>query len=698
MKIKLYLLLTITVGFTFVVSCKRNSQDPLWNVDLLAPLIQASLSMNNIVKDTSFIKKNPDHSLTIVSRQELAKITLDSLVTLNTPPFNKTVKLSSLVLDTRKDTTRITVGQIAQALIDNGQATLGNGIKLAAALHIPIDLSSIPPMHFYDLPIDVTQFFKEADIATGTLTVEIVNNLPIDVQSLSFNIKNSVDQASIINHTFTNISANGGSDNTSQNLAGKHVEGDLIADINNLQLNGGSSVYVNLNQSLDVILTISGVSVTDAIAVFPNQDVVQNQDEVPLIGLTNGVQLTESKIASGSVKVEVFSTAQDKIYFDYSIPSATKNGQVFQVQTTVPAALPGQTSHSVFTYDISGYTMDLTGSMHDTINTFYNTLNGKIKYTGKKVHLSLSDSITVSISTVNLKPSYVKGYLGQQTVNLGPASTNLDIFKSIQSGTLNFENVNLKLVIDNGFGIDGAVTINTITASNTKTGASQTLTGTNIGVPLTINKATDNPYVNTINNVDISASSNATSLINLLPNKIDYAVQVNTNLSGNLGTFNDFAYKTGSLAAYLDVEMPLSLIASQLVLCDTVAFNTSSIKKKNVNSGTFSVFVDNGFPLNASLKMYFLNLNGKVIDSVKSLPGAILTAPVNAANKVKEKRSSVINFEVDEMKMNNLYNTRMVIFKIEFTTEPNATYMKIYNDYSIDFRMVGDMDYSVHKK
>ncbi len=96
--------------------------------------------------------------------------------------------------------------------------------------------------------------------------------------------------------------------------------------------------------------------------------------------------------------------------------------------------------------------------------------------------------------------------------------------------------------------------------------------------------------------------------------------------------------------------------------------------------------------------MYFLNSSGSVLDSLKSLPGSILAAPVNASNRVIEKRTSQLIFDADEETMNNLYNSTLVIFKIEFTTEPSTAHMKIYSDYAIDFKMVGDMDYGVHKK
>lgn len=684
-----------------VASCKRNSDNPFWNVDLLTPLVQSSLTISNIVKDTGFVQKNADNSVTIVSRQKLAEITLDSLVTLNTTPFAKTVTLDSLVLETRTDTTRITIGAIADSLIASGisdNVTLGQAIKFAALLGIPVDLTDLPVLGFGSINIDANSFFREADIAAGTLSIKIVNKLPADIQNMSFDLRNRDNGNLIFSHSFTNIPALGGIQSTSEPLAGKVVEGNLRGNMTTLKVVGPTNAIVQLDQAIEVIMTISGVRVNSATAVFPTQDIVQNEDESQLTGL-NDVELTYAEIDSGSIKVQVSSTAQDNVYFTYEIPEAVdKSGNPFKVVSTVPAAAPGNPVNVTFYYNLAGYKMDLRGKNHNTVNTIYSKLTGSIKYSGKLVYFSLADYMTVNISAVNLKPAYVKGYLGQNTVAIGPGVTTLDIFKGIESGTLNFEKIDMKVVVENGFGLDGSVKINTISSENTKTGASQLLSGPNVGNLITINKATDNPYSSATNTLDMSTGANAASLINILPDKVTYYAQVQTNPGGNTHSYTDFAYKTGKLSAYLDIEMPLSIMASQLVLGDTAVFNTTALQKRNVKSGTFKVFVNNGFPLNAALSMYFLNAQGAVIDSVQSLPGAIQAAPVNSANRVTEKRSSQVVFDVNEERMNNLYGSTAVIFKLQFSTEPTSTFVKIYSDYSIDFKMVGDMDYSIHKK
>jgi hypothetical protein len=671
---------------------------PLWDVDMLAPLVQSSLTLGNLVKDSEYIRKNPDSSMTIVSRQLLAEVNLDSLVSINTPPYEQTTKISSLVLDERTVVNSITIGQLADAMIANGEP-LGTIIKTAATLGFPIDLTgaTLPVVNFNNISLDISQFFQEASVATGNIRVEITNNLPIGIQTIDYAFRNRTNSAVVIADVFQNLAAGGGSDVTNKDLAGMDVEGQLLGNISTLQfMEPSGSVVLNLNQSLDVTITISNVSVNSAIAVFPDQEVGRNEEEVELIGMGD-VALTYAELASGSVKVEVFSTAQDKIYFDYEIPGAIKNGQPFTTSIVAPAAEPNSHSYTVFTYDFSGYGLDLTGKDHNATNTFTNRVIASIRYSGIVVPFSLQDSVTVRISTVDFKPTYVKGYLGQNTFELGPAEAEIDIFKNVHSGSLDFEYVDMKLIVDNGFGIAGSLLINDITAINSRTGASQTLTGANVGTPLTINKAQESPADNGYTVLDIGGSSNVTSLIGILPDKINYKAEVRTNIGGNTGSYADFAYNSGTLASYLDVEMPLSFIASDMVLSDTAFINAASMEKQAVKSGKFSVFVNNGFPLSAILTMYFMDQGGTITDSVQSPQGAIQAASVDNTFRVQEKRTSQIMFEADEKRMNHLYNSRNVIFKVKFSTAPSSQHLKLYSDYAIDFKLVGDINYTVSR-
>ncbi|MCS6823424.1 MAG: hypothetical protein NZ529_03950 [Cytophagaceae bacterium] len=692
---KKYYFIWSCILFVVILSCRKNRDKPSWDTDLLLPLMKSSLSIENIIRDTSVVR-NPDNSLTLINRIELSNLTLDSLVTLNTPPYNRNVKLSTLVLDTRRDTTRITLGRIARELINTsnpsnqaiGQFILDNHGGTFPFLPA-ISLNNLGPFD-----IDVRQFFQSATILTGTLGIEVKNGLPIRINSIDFEIRNKSNNNLIVDHVFNNINPNT-SQSMTEDLAGKQVEGILKALLNTLSLNSGFNVPIDTTRAIEVILTISGVTVSEATAIFPAQDVVNNADEVSLVGMKD-VELTFAKIAEGKVKIDVVSTAEDNIYFNYKIPSASKNGMPFETNTIVPPAPPGGVSNVSFEYDFSGYDLDLTGQHHNTVNTFFNTLRGRIEYTGNVVHLSLDDSLVIKIYTVGLKPSYVRGYLGRDTIHVGPSSKTLKLFDRIQSGILNFESTQVTLKVNNAMGLSGIFKINQIRSENTKTGEQRILSGGIIGNDNPIQKATDMPFTPATTTLNLSGS-NAVELLNILPTKFHYNAMVVTNPAGNDHTYTDFAYSNSSLKAHLDIELPLSILANRLVLCDTADFSAPASERQSVKGGILNLHVENGFPIDVSVRLYFLDAGGVVMDSLITSDVA-RAAPLGPDGRTTTKEKTTLSYIVSEQRVQSLYRFSKIIIKAKFNSQPSNQHVKIYSDYSIDFKLVGDFSYNVKVK
>ncbi|HSZ24623.1 MAG TPA: hypothetical protein VK766_02840 [Cytophagaceae bacterium] len=692
--------LIILVALIVLFSCKKHSDNPLWNIQALAPLVQTSLTLNNIIKDTSSIKKASDNSLSIVMRESVANINENSLVTLNVTPYTKKVKLSTLVLADQTVKEQITLGQLARALVATGTFTnVFAGNFILGNQNQTVTVPPISNISSSNLPLSIQQFFDNATFLSGSMDIQLKNDLPLPITQIHFNVKNpttpgvAAPGATIADQTFTNLNP-GDSLLQTVDLSNKTVDGNLLLNLLTLDLSGGPAL-IDTNAAIVISITIRNVSLQSATAVFPTQNVINSTQLITLAG-TGEVQLYEAMIASGNVVTTVNSTIGTNMLITYSIPGATLNGSSYSISKVIPAASNGVAQQTLFSVDFSGYTMNLRGPLNDTVNTFSNTIVANMPYTGQKVFITLNDSVDVTINFSGIKPSYVKGYLGRDTIQVGPSTTSLNIFNKIQGGTLNFQSAKMTMVVENGLGVAGAVKINNVVAKNKK-GDTLALTGPNIGTLINIPKATDNPLTIAVDSIDLSTGSNAVNLLSLLPNQITYNVMVIANPAGNTGTYSDFAYATSGLNAYLDIEMPLSFFSSSLVLSDTASFNSTSLKKKSVNEGTFTVNVTNGFPLTASLQMYLLDQNNNLIDSLVS-SNSITAAPINSStNRVTQPVKSSVAYNLDANQMHNVYNSSKIIFKVTFTTLPMSTFVKIYSDYSIDFSLVGDMNYSVYK-
>jgi hypothetical protein len=694
----------LVVSFTFtlmsflLISCKREFDGPRWNTQVVAPLVKTSLTVKNLLKDTSTVKTDTNNVIELVNRQQIFDYSLDSLVSLNAPPYHNTVNLSSLQLANDTITKQITLGAIANQLTQQGNS-LGALIILAAESGFPVPFPGITGIHAGPINIDISKFFQKATLLSGAMNVQITNGLPITIDNITFSLQNNAASTTIASETFTNILPMTQSPTQSADLSGQTIGSSIGVSINNLDL-GSGLITVDTSAAITVKVSISNIQVSSATAIFPAQDVVNQTNNVTLTGMGDKL-LTTAVIEQGTVQAEVYSTAQDTIYFSYSIPSALKNGQIFHFDAVVLPAQPGGNVHQIFNSDFSGYTLNLTGQDHlmDTFNTFYNTLVGRINYTGRIVSLSLKDSLDITLTLQNAKPSYVKGYLGQDTIAVGPASSGLDVFNNISAKTLDFSSTQMSVEFDNAIGVNAQGELNQLTAYNTTKGTNATLIGPSLNKEYTIAPAIFATPVPTtvITNIDLTTGTNAVSLLNLLPNKVSYQGQVQTNPAGNTNTYSDFAQAGVDLKAYLNITIPLSLIASNLVLSDTVQFAGTTLNTNTFQNGNFNLIVTNGFPLDASITMYFINQYGTKLDSLITTP-VIQPAPIDpVSGKVTGSKVTTIPFSFTSARLNNiLQNSNRVIFTAKFNTDPANKHVTLYSDYAIQFVLVGDMNVLVN--
>lgn len=676
-------------------SCKREFDKPRWNTQVLAPLVKSKLSIRDIIKDTTQIQTEIDNSISLVNRQQIFSYTIDSLVSLEAPQYKNTVKLGRLILSDQTITRRISLGEIALQLKAQGNP-LGDQIILAGKLGFPIPFPGVDNITAGPINIDVSQFFQTANLLSGDMLVSVNNGLPLTISNLQFSLNNSAPPSVITTQTFTNILP-GTTQSKTQDLAGKTIGATIEASIDDMDIAPGT-VVIDTSDALLVTLSISNIKVFSATAIFPAQEVVNETTDVELVNLNN-VELTETIIRQGTVRADVYSTAEDTVRFMYEIPAATKNGQTFKFEAIVPPAPPNGTSYAVFTSDFSGYLLNLTGVDGTKYNTFYNVLKGKINYTGRLVNLSLDDSLDITLTLVDPKPSYVKGYLGEDVLMVGPGNFDIDLFKNISATTLDFSTTSVNIVVENALGIPAEATLDNLTAYNSSTGISRSLTGTPLTQSYAIAPATDGGGfpISSQSTIDLSTGSNATSLLNILPDKFSYAGNFQFNPNGNVGNpHTDFAYSGVDLKAFMDIKIPLSVIASNLVLSDTADFDIPTLKTMGFQNGTFNLLVWNGFPFDVKIDMRFLDQYGVQVDSIVTT-NTILAAAIDVSGKVIESKYTALPFQLSAAGVNSLTNrATQVVFTARFDTKPVNTHVSIYKDYTIEFKLVGDMNIKVN--
>jgi hypothetical protein len=664
------------------LACKKDLEKPQWDTQILAPFAYTEMGIENIVKNGS-AQTNPDHSIDLFIRDTLYTLQLDSIVSVVTPTFDINKTLDSIKFGTAPIVTKITLGQIAKQMAMSSNPTTaaaGNFILSSNGTTQPF-IPAISNITGGPIPINISTILDEAEIKTGFLDISITNGLPLDIQRVELEIRNAKTPFAVVAQpVITNITS-GSSKTQTEDITGKHVDGTMNGNILDMDFAGGTGVHIDTTDAVTVTLNVRDVTVTSAVAIFPAQNVVNDKSVNYLLDM-GSVKLKEMKMKSGYVKIEVSTTIPDSIFFTYSIPTAIKDGVPFTANTKVPPS--GSTT--TFLYDMTGYTMGLRGdpAINTDYNGLYNELVGRIKYTGRKIPLSLTDFIHVSISLENAKPSYVEGYMGDTTVNIN-GTIPLTVFNNITGGSLQFENADVAVVVDNSFGVPGSATISNIVVHNGSNTASSSSSNTALGAGID-----GNPPVITSSRVTVT---NATALVNVLPKTVSYAGSLQLNPSG---AFNDnqFAYAAYPVKAYLEFKMPLSLIADQLQLTDTILISSAPELNRALKKGKLNLITDNGFPFDAKVIAYFLNGSGTVMDSLVTTQ-YVERAPKGSDGKVTQSKRTIISYDLSAGTISNIQQAKSVLFKASFSTD-TGVYTKVYSDYRIKFKLAGDIQYTVN--
>ncbi len=698
-------MLCILVFVTLLTqSCLRKNEYPTWNTNLLTPILHTNIGIKSLVTDT-VIKVDHDSSYTIATLLPLTDIRFDTLIKFGEIPFSKKYTLQTLKLAPQSTTQQFSMGNIInQTPFDFINSFDGVMLPPFWADLLPPTITQGPLGPYY---FNANNFFKSATLISGDLDLKISNNLPVDIQDISIQFRNQSSGVIIFEKTHLSIPA-GSAQSFHEDLAGKTIEGDLEALIPTITLatNGLKQNVIDTTQTIAFQMTIANVKVSSAIAVFPQQDVI-DQDDLITFKNMGKYEIKKAVLRSGEVNIKVSSTAQDTLYFEYNIPSLSSQNTTFNTKEKVN---PGTVIHPetfIKSFNFTDYDFDLTcanintlrhpSANTDTFNTLNSILLGRIRYSGKLVYLSLQDSLNVDLRMKNLVASSAKGYLGDSLYVVSGEKT-IDSFKKFASSTFALEKASVALNISNGVGINGEITIQEFTAYNTLSNQSLSLTGTAMHNKYAVTKAQETPFVPSITSIAIDQdNSNITKLIALKPDKITYKVALQLNPLGNLHTYDDFLFKESSIKVDAAIAIPLAVNIDNLRLKDTVNLGLNSIANSDkIQSGSLNFIVDNQFPFNAFMTIYVLNPQHQVIDSLHTTD-PILAGSADATGRVTKKTHSVLKYPFTKTQINTIASAPQLLLDIKFGSPP-LKFEKLFTDYNMDIKLVGDFIYTIDAK
>ena len=325
--------------------------------------------------------------------------------------------------------------------------------------------------------------------------------------------------------------------------------------------------------------------------------------------------------------------------------------------------------------DLSGYTIDLTGKNHNSLNKVVALIKLSLSNSASQTDITSANSIEFQATFDGLKPYYAKGFFGESNVHVGPSFTNIDIFKNVKSGIFELDKAKCKLEITNGIGADARLNISKI--SSVSINQTHELNSSFINKNININRAVDNPYGSSTKLLTFDeTNSNIIEMIENMPNRIGYELDVALNPLGNVSNGTDFIYSDRLLKANLYLEIPLKVRTNKLKLQDTLKIDLDTNNQKMVDKAKLRLIAKNYFRQNINLNVYLIdetNHQSKVISSIN-----------NIKPYITEAENGYVNIDLNETNLKQLYKSKKIIIEVILDSESN--FIEITNDSRIELK------------
>lgn len=676
-------------GFLLLlISCTRDN--PSWDVGLLTPLVKSKINLKDLVNDT-LIKSDQEGVIHLIYNKNLNSISVDSFFSISDTTVAKSFAIDSLRLYNLTVEYPFTLGNIALQAGAIGQLIIAlNG----NVLPIP----AIGPLSVPKIEYNADTLFTSMTLDDGKIDVKFSNNLPVDITDVKFELRNVSDNALVVDGNFPLIKSKSVESQT-YSLAGQTIGSKLAIEVKNFSSPGSNNVPVLIDTSNSIIagLRVYDLRPNKATALWPAQNIIEQYLDFNLRRLN--VQLTYANIKSGKIFLKLESTIDDTLHFYYDLPGATKNGIGFAINKDLPPGTPGNPSRIYEEYDFKGYNLDLSGSKKDTFNATPNSIIVRIDSTGIQKTFSKADNIVVELGFKDLKPTYAKGYMGQDTFRFGPSEVDLDYFKNV-TGVVNFDNASMNVVVENSIGTDAVGELQFLKSINSTTGKSVDLNSNILNQIIKIERATDNngslPINSTTTRLDLNKdNSNINVLIGNLPDKIQYALQMRSNPNGDLYGRKDFIYDGNLLDINLQLDLPMNLSAQGLTLMQIDDFQAGAIDLQKIIDGTLHVLVDNEYPLDVALKLEFILSDGIITTTQYAINTKIEGADPGPNGKVLLKKNSktdipISSSEIEKLKLANKLKVTAIL---DTKNQPNN--VKIFDSYNLDLAITSSFNYKI---
>jgi len=686
-------LLFALVGTVLLSSCVKDKYnlggltveaDPSFAI----PLIETDFVTEDILQDldTNLIFPGTGNVLTVVFNDTLKSIGLDEFVDLTPVTISDNITLTPVAVDDVTKTQDVTL----ESLLPKFDALTEAGIRAAAAANpspfsVPGFAIGDGGEHFVDEIAD----FSTLTFSEGELNLKVSNGFTFrmnDLQMELISIDNGV--RSVLGTLVYPLIEAGGEATDKIDLAGKTMSDSLMMKIINFEsVAPNASLPISLADKMVMEINLANSKITSGTAILPSKELASETFNISVAPVaiqadkSDSMKLTELKFLSGTMAyIFNYGIAEDA-NLTLTLPFATKAGVVFSEVISLTA----NTSNITGNFDLSEYVVDLTNG-GTTVNAFQANVKTVLVSSGLPVAFSTSNVVSYDFTVSNIKPESITGDFGQQPIDIAneKASTGLGDDEILSTIELVAPVINLHF--DNSFGIPMGFTSLAVDLTGGSTDV--TLTGLNFTAvnPFNIAKGATGSSVTSTLVID-NTTTNIAAGINAQPKEFLVNGAAILNPAGSAVNFADTSSR---LTVRVNVEVPLHGRITNFEVLDTTDMDLSDVFD-NLKSATLKTTINNEFPLDGTLQIYFTDDNYNKLDSLVQPGGdaTFLQASTTDANGITTAASlKSSSYVLSEETVKKLVNTTKAIVVARVSSSDNgADVMKILSTYKMSVKL-----------
>ena len=404
--------------------------------------------------------------------------------------------------------------------------------------------------------------------------------------------------------------------------------------------------------------------------------------DVPLLDTVNqlsfdfvqGIDVRRAIFKNNSIQFKVRVIDSDAYQIKIKIPALFKADVPFEYILEIPANSSGEEVRSSF---IPLTDWELISGLSE-IEVIYDARNSRDE------RVMIPD-IRTRIDFLIF--SYVEGKLSTQVFDIAPGDIPLDAFRNYISGSVDFDDPFLRLIVDNSFGVPIEPMINRLNIS------------TNTGEVLAFDSPLfdrgvikfDFPGFDEVGQSKRTVitltkeNSNILELIDERSESVTFDIDA-IIFPQDSEVENGYIRDDGAINIITELVLPLSGIVDDYFLFDTYPIDTLELEE--AEALLFNLGVSNGLPVGVNLQVDFLNEVGDVVAQLFGEPIEITAARINENGIAVKGDQEVFTSTFDRQRIDQIMDATSVKAIIGLSqAEGMDDFVSILDSYQVDIQL-----------